>query len=310
MANKRGQLNCAENTKNVGFGSCFLDWKQIAGALLYDNPRSFTDNEIAALEETLAADAAKDVKASRMFPIHNFVAPTDSSENVVLETFDYGGKAIVRDGDNDWTFQYVDGGNCLQKALRTHNGKRYVLFYDKENKIMGYNKSGLLAAIPLQFFYAHPFRLATGSKTAAYMVQFVFLAKYANEESDFVKADFDPSEIDGLQDIDILVNSWNQDTGVVNATLQISCGAENIYDLYNAQIVAASFTAYDQDGNAVAVSSVAGVAGSKTFNITLAVGDLPDDGTVTLAGVAVSVLVGQGIVGYEIGSAELEVVGS
>lgn len=310
MANKLGQLACLQNTKNTGFGSCFEDWKQIVGALIYDSPRTFTLDEIAVLQATLAADAAKDNKATRMFPISNFVAPTDGSEAVVIETFDYGAKAVVRDGDNDWSFQYVDGGNCLQKSLRSHNGKRWVLFYDKENKLLGYDKDGLLSAIPLQFFYAAPWKLATGSKTAAYMVQFVFLAKYVNEDGQFVKATFDLSEIEGLQDINILLNSFDQDSGVANVTLQTACGSENVYDLYNGQIVAASFTAYDEDGNAVAISSVAPVAGSKSFNVTLATGDFPDSGNVTLAGAAVSALVSQGIVGYEIGTVDLEVVGS
>lgn len=310
MANKIGQLACLDNTKNVGFGGCFLDYKQIVGAFLYDQPRTFSAAEIAVLEATLADEASKDSKALRMFPIHNFVAPTDGSEGVVVETFDYGAKAIVRDGDNDWSFQYVDGGNCLQKALRSHNGKRWVLFYDKENKLLGYDKQGLLSAIPLQFFYAEPWKLATGANTAKYMVRFVFLAKYVNEDGNFVKAAFELTEIEGLQDIDILVNSFDQETGVVNVTLQTACGSENVYDLYNAQIVAASFLAYDEDGNVVAISSVAGVAGNKTFNVTLATGDLPDDGIVTLKGAAVSVLVSQSIIGYEIGEVELTVVGS
>lgn len=310
MSNKRGQLNCAENRKNVGFGTCFLDWKIVKGALLYDSPRTFSAAEIAAMQDTLAADAANDVKGLRMFPIHNFVAPTDNSEDVVVETFDYGSKAITREGDNDWTFQYVQGGACLQNSLRTHNGSAYALFYDKDNKLMGWKKSTGFSTIPLQFFHANPFKLATGANTAKYLVRFVFLSTYSNEESDFVKLDFDPNEITGLQDIEIIMNSWNQDTGVANVTLQIACGAENIFDLYNGQIDETSFTASDEDGNTVDVTAVAPVSGNKTFNITLDVADLPDDGIVTLRGAAISHLVSQNIEGYEIDELELTVVGS
>lgn len=309
MANKRGQLNCAENTKNVGFGSCVLNIKQIAGALLYDGPRTFTAVEIADMQATLIADAHADSKLLRMYPIHNFEAMTDNSEALVIETFDYGAKAPVRDGDIDWTFRYRDGGNCLNNSLRTHNGKRWVLFYDRDKQLLGFNKLGDFATIPLQFFYAHPFKPATGSTTSQLMVQFVMLAKYMNEEMDFVKLDFDPAEIDAIQDINIVLNSWDQDTGVANVTLQIACGAENAYDLFNAQIEAGTFQAFDDEGNEVTVSSVQANA-NKTFDITLATGDLPDDGTVTLSGRAVSVLTGQGIEDFEIGSVALEVVGS
>jgi len=310
MANKRGQLNCTENSKNVGFGSCFEDWKIIKGAFLFDNPRSFTDEQIAALQASLEAAAAADSKAARMFPIHDFRVATDNTEDVVVQTFDYGSKTIVRDGDNDWSFQFVDGGNCLNTALRTHNGKRYALFYDKDNKILGYRKDSQLAAIPLQFFYAKPWALATGSTAAAYMVRFVFESKYVNELREFVKADFDLSEIVGLQDVEIVLNSFDQNTGVANVTLQTACGAVNIFDTYNADIDETLFSAIDEDGNDVEVATVAPVTGSKSFDITLTVGDLPDSGIVTLSGAAPSVLLAAGIDGYEFTDLELTVEGS
>lgn len=309
MANKLGQLTCFESTKNTGYGACIVDWKQIVGAFLFDRPKTFTANEIATLESSLAALAAQDVAANRMYPIHNFVVQTDGSEAPVIETFEGGAKEFVRDGDIDWTFQYRSGGACVNKALRTHNGNRYALFYDKDNKLLGYDLRGQLAAIPVSF-YAPAWGMATGSTTTKYFVRFTFQSKYANEESQFVKAAFDLSEIGGLQDIDIILNSWNQDTGVANVTLQAACGAENVFDLYQANITTASFTASDEDGDEVTVTAVAPVAGNDTFNITLDTADLPDDGIVTLVGAAVSVLVGQGIEGYVIGKLELEVVGS
>lgn len=310
MSNKRGQLNCTTNTKNVGYGTCFLDWKIIKGALLYDNPRTFSDAEIAALQTTLQDDAANDIKGNRLFPMHNFVAPTDNTEAVVVESFDYGSRQITRDGFNDWSFQYVDGGACLQGALRTHNGKKYVLFYDKEFKIMGWGKSTGYSTIPLEFFYAEPFKLATGANVAKYLVRFVFDPKYSNEEVDFVKADFDVSEVTGLSDINIIQNSWNQNTGVANVTLQTACGSDNIFDLYPTQIVAGLFQAFDDQGNVVPVASVARVTGTKTYNFTLSHTAMPDNGIVTLSGKAISVLDAGGVVGYEIGSTDLAVHGS
>lgn len=310
MANKRGQLDCTTKKRNVGYGSCFLKWDLIMGAFIFDNPRTFTDAELAVLLETLEAAATDDIKENRMFPIHNFVAPTDSSEKVITEKFDYGAETIVRDGNVNWSFQFVEGGACLNNAMRTHNGPAWVLFYDKKNKLMGWNKSTGFSTIPLQYVYFAPFTLATGSKSAGYNAMFSLLPKYINEEVDFIIADFDLAEITGLQDIDIIMNSWNQDTGVANVTLQIACGASNIFDLFPTQVVVASFSAFDQDGNTVAITSVVRVAGSKTYNITLNPAQLPDDGFVTLEGIAVSGLVAQNIIGYEINSLDLEVVGS
>lgn len=310
MANKRGQLNCSKNTKNTGFGSCFEDWKQIKGALFYDNPRSFTDAELENLRALLIAEASKDNKANRMFPIHNFVAPTDNTEEVVVQTFDYGSKVIVRDGDNDWMFQFVDGGNCLSVALRSHNGPGHVLFYDKEYKILGTVRNKMHSTIPLQFMHTKPWGLATGSTVASYGIRFVFEAKYVNEQRDFIKADFDLSEIVGLQDISINVNEFDQDSGVINATFQTECGAVNLYDSYNAQFAAGQLSAVDQDGNEVTILTLTPVPGSKSFDIALDTGDLPDGGTVTISGPAPSVLADAGIPGYEFLPVDIEIAGS
>lgn len=306
-------MNCSKNSKNTGYGSCPLDWGLFLGAFIFDSARIFTDADLADLMAALEDAAADDIKANRMYPIHGFVAPTDNSEKVVTEKFDYGAEAIVRDGNINWSFQFVDGGACVNNAGRTHNGQSYVLFYDRfkgKNRLIGtYNAAGL-QTIPLQYVYFSPFTLRTGSKTTGYNVMFSFLPQYINEDVDFIQADFELSEIKGLQDVNILLNSFDQDTGVVNVTLQNSCGAQNMYDLFSTHLVAASFEASDEDGNDIAISSVAGVSGNKTFNVTLAVGDLPDSGIVTLSGALISVLEEQLIIGFEIGSLELEVVGS
>ena len=313
MANKRGQLNCSKNSKNTGYGSCPLDWGLFLGAFIFDSPRIFTDAELQNLATTLNDAAVDDTKDARMYPIHGFLGPTDNSESVVIEKFPYGAEAIVRDGNINWTFQFKDGGACVNNAGRTHNGQAYVLFYDRfkaKNRLIGtYNSAGL-QTIPLQYVYFAPFKLNDGSKSTGYFVNFSFFPQYINEEVDFIQADFDLSEIAGLKDVKIVLNSFNQNTGVANVTLQSDCGANNIYDLFHAQITRSTFTAYDEDGNVVAIDTVTPVPGNKTFNIGLHALDFPASGVVTLAGASVSVLVAELIEGYEIDSVELEVVGS
>src|ERR1700733_1565552 len=133
------QLNCDTTRRNTGFGGCPVDWKLIAGCFLFDAPKVFSAPEIAALQQTLQNLASSDTKSTRMYPVHNFVNPTDNTEATVYQTFSDGSKAKVRDGVYDWTFQITQGGFCLLQALKTHNsnGGTYALFYDKEFKILG-----------------------------------------------------------------------------------------------------------------------------------------------------------------------------
>lgn len=309
--NRLGQLNCSSDRRNTGFGSCVEDWKLIKGAFIYDEKRTFTADEIEALEATLQADAIADDKNDRCYPVHNFVQVTDNTEDVTIQTFDYGGKAIVREGDYDWLAQFTAGGNCLAQSLRTHNGPAYVLFYDKDKKILGTKDGALLSTIPTQFVHTMPWKLATGSTTAMYLIRFVFGSNYINEDRAFVKATFDPSEIVGMQDIEMVLNSFDEVTGVANVTLQTSCGGANVYDQYSTQLAAtARYSAVDQDGNEVTVTAAVAVAASKSFDITLDATDFPSSGTVYLSGKAPSVLAAAGIEGYEIVTLELPIEGS
>jgi hypothetical protein len=299
---KLNQLNCSQFNKNTGFAACYLDWKTIRGAFIYTSPRIFSAAEIANLLVTLTNDAATDTKSLRAYPVHNFVSLTDNTEDVVVQTFDYGAKAIVRDGDYDWTAEFQDGGACLTNSLRTLNGKQYVLFYDAENKILGQNFGGQFATIPLQFLYAKPFKTATGSTAANYGVRFVFNAKYGAEASAVVKAGFDLGEVNGLQDLVLQKNGFNKATGMLNVSIVTDCGASDLYGAYSAGFVAAVFNAFNSaTGGGITVTSVTPIPGSSSFNIQLnrADPDWPASGTITIQLSAPSVLGSHNIVGYE-----------
>lgn len=310
---KINELNCSKFTKNTGFNACYLNWKLFKGAFIYQTQRVFSAAELADLENTLQDDAFTDAKSVRAYPIHNFVAITDNTEDVVIQTFDYGAKAIVRDGDYDWTFEFQDGGACLTKSGRTLNGKQFILFYDSENKILGQELNGQFAAIPMQFLYFKPFKAATGSAAASYGMRAVFNARYANEDSAVVKSDFDLSEITGLQDIVLEKKGFNRNTGLVNVSVVTDCGASDLYSQYSAKLIASLWIATNTaTGATITVTSVTPIAGTQSFNVQLnhADPDWPADGTISLGLAAPSVLTAAGIAGYEAVVLRIDVSGS
>lgn len=311
---KLNQLNCDASYKNVGFGSCFLDPVQMAGAFIFNAPKSFTAAELDDFFTTLQDLAWNDSSSARTFPVHNFVQMTDNSEDLIIQTFDYGAKSPVRDGDYDWTGLFRDGGLCLQSALRTLNGKRWVLFYDKNNVFYGYNNQDKLTTIPLQFFWATPWKLATGSTSAQYQARFVFQPKYLNEFIAFAKVEFDPGTVVGLNGIDLVVNSFNSTTGAANISVNTQCGGVNLYELYSTQLAnSALWSATNKEtGGIITVTSVTGVPTSETFDVVLnaADPDYPTSGTIDLTLAAASVLTAAGIEGYEAEVLELAVPNS
>jgi hypothetical protein len=299
---KLNELQCAENTRNVGFGSCVLDISIMEGILLYDSNREFTAEELVDLQTTLQGDAYSDNKDQRAYPIGNFVNVADNSEDVSITTFDYGSKVINREGNYDWTFRFTRGGTCVLNGARTHNGDRYALFYDKNKVIYGRDVDGLLNTIPI-LFYAQPAKVATGADTTQYLVRMIFKPNYLNEDSAFAKVDFDVSAVEGLQDIKLLVNSFDKVTGVANVSVQQLCGAMDLFSLYSTDLVVGLWKATNGiSGAVITISSVAPDSATGTFNVTLSTvdTDFPTaGGIINLTLVAPSDLSDGGVEGFE-----------
>lgn len=311
---KVNELKCVKNLRNTGFDPCVFDPKLIAGVLLYPNGRTFTDQEIDDLQATLEADAVLDDKLSRMYPLHKFVSIADNQEDVTIQTFDYGAKSVVKDGDYDATFQYLDGALTLHAALRSHNGPTPFLMYDKKRNIIGTSVNGKLSTIPPHFFHALPWKFATGSTVAGYLVRLSFLPEYVNEELAFVAADFDLKDIKGLKDVEVVVNSFNAGTGVANVTLQTAGNKTNLYDRLSVAFNnIARYAANNlRTGGAITVSNVA-LAANKTFDITLntANTDYPAAGGTVLLNLAVPSILSQAAIdGYEGIEAEIAISAS
>jgi len=313
------KIDCGTNRKNVGFGrGCPIDWKLIAGCFLFDSPVKFNRAQLADLQNTLQGLAWQDSKTGRCYPVHNFLNPQDNTDDPTIETFADGSKAFVRDGVYDWTFQITAGGFCLLEALRTHNGNgnTWVLFYDKEKKILGYNDSGEIAAIPMQVFQALPWKMNTGSNTAKYLLRFIFDTNYANEDSEYTQANFPLTNVKGLQDIKLQVTGFNHGTGLVAVTVETDCGGANLFDDYSVDLVSSSGALWlaqnGATGNPITVTSVTPVAGSKSFNVLLntADPDYPTNNAIYMQLAAPSLLSAAGIIGYESEQAQLTVIAS
>lgn len=309
------QINCTTGRKNVGFGSCVFDIGAIAGCFLFDSPTVLNRSQMADLQNTLQTMSYQDIKATRCYPIHNFLNPQDNTEDITIETFSDGTKAFVRDGTYDWTFQITAGAFCLLQALRTHNGNSstYAIFYDKKKQIIGYNNSGEFAAIPIMVFNAAGWKMNTGSNVTKYLIRFIFATNYVNEDAEYSQADFPLTNIQGLQDIKLQVNGWNHTTGVAGVTVMTECGGANLYDTYNAQLVLALWKASNAGtGSDIAITGVTPIPGSKTFNVALNTSDpdYPSSNAINLTLAAPSALSSGGIPGYEAEVASLTVVSS
>lgn len=298
-------INCLQDVGNTGFGSCVLDFKNIVGAIRL--PKGL-EIDITALRTNLIAAAQNSNKALRALPFYNFLQTTDGTEDIVVQSFGTGAKKVVREGFNDWKFQYVDGGLTLHKQLRMlNNVDADFLFIDADNKIMCMAGSSAtkIQGIPVTggFFHAHPWKLNDGSKVAEYTLQFTMPVKYTNDLVNFVEADFDiPSTVLGLQDVNV-TGAAGSTAGKYQMSLETASVGTNMGDLYPTELAAAGLwtaknTATDA---AITISAVSYNATTKKFVLTLTTTapPYPASGTVTINLAAPSVLAAAGVDGFE-----------
>ncbi len=310
------KLNCEDQTRNVGFGKCVVDWKIMEGFIMFDTPKSFTAAELQDIVQTIQDLAHSDNKALRAFPITDVFNWTDNSEDVVIQTSDTGKKIVVRDGDYDWTSQHTKGANCLLEAIQSHNGDVHMLYFDKEGKLMGTKRNGLFSTIPVMI-HGLSWKTATGSAVAQYLVKHIFNSEYVNGGNvAFVKCNLvDLKGITPLQDLKIVVNSFNDVTGVANIKIMTECGSANVGSVYSTDFASAAlFQASNATtGDDIEVLSSTYFPNNGSFDVTInpADGHYPDDGKILLGLAASSVLAAAGVIGYELyQKAELEVVNS
>lgn len=304
---KLNQLICANQVANTGFGSCFLDMEQIIGAFIVPNGYSLTAAELLAIQASLTADKKVATKLARIYPVHGFVGVESGTEDKTVQSFPYGGKKVVREGDYDWTFQFTEGGLPLHKALRSFNsnGAWSILFYDEKFRLFGTTGSvaGSLYGIPLKMLWANPWTPNDGSNTAMYKLQVVFEPRYINDALGYAEAGSYLLDVKGLQDAIITKNSWNESTGVVNISIQTQSGTD-LSEVYPTELaLTAVYKASNAStGAAITISSAVFVSATKSFNVTLATGD--SDWPATTEGIifdlaANSTLESNGIVDFE-----------
>jgi hypothetical protein len=284
-------IYCLEDLKNTGFDpSCFLVPGFFKGAFQVPPGKTYTAAELVDFRPTLIAGTLNDSKGLRVFPLHGFRTVTDSSEEKVIQTLGDGTPTIVREGRYNISYQYTDGALCLHFALLTRNFKGSSwIFYDDQFQFYGWRKldaTGLaygLAGIPV-VFHAEKWKHNTGAEAATFMVYFSYEAVYMNQSLGFLKVDFNPAEITGLQTVALTGVGAAPLAGVSNIKATFGCANTNMYDLYSADLADITlWKAYNKaTGNEITISTVVVNAALKAFTVSL----LTTDPDYTAAGAA------------------------
>lgn len=320
--NDLSELQCLDNAQNTGTDACAFDPKMLVQIILtpkkYQVARAVLQTGDAGVLTALQDDCNNDSKSLRLYPINGIENITDSSEALVVQTLGYGAKHVVRDGMQDWTLQFVNGGLSLLKKLRSFVGATHDFFLvDSNNVVIGTKGTDATGADCLQaisldsgFFYAQPWKASDGSKVSEYAVRLSFAPKYINDFVEFYAfgAGYDlPSLLVGLETVVLTSPGANATSGSYNVIGLTQDSKTNILSLYPTQLLVANlWKATNDAGLVIAISGITtnpnlGGAGIAGFVVALTKTDpnYPTSGDVHLTFVGPTELTAADIEGIE-----------
>lgn len=291
---------CVVGTGNTGIPACFLNPKEIIGAILVHKSKVFdadTDLVSAAAFKAALQAAVMATGTGKIYPIFRFGEVADNSEDVVINTTGYGNKMPIREGKYDWTFKLMKGGICLQNHLRMFNFNKAdwkVLFIDSDNLVYGVkNSDGDLAGLTLDFLYAYPFKLSDSSKPTDYQIRFALSKiKEFNDNVGYMQCDFDvEEEVKGLIDLQLEVLA----TALGKATIGIKtlCDKVDLFETYHTLLASVGLWTCTKAGVAVTITGVAASSTVSGWEISFT-----GTGVHTIGLAAPSVLAAAGVGGY------------
>jgi hypothetical protein len=259
---------CATNYGNTGVGECFIDLDKIIGAIQVPPNFQIAQSDVAGL---LAFFETKIHAAigTRVFPYPKLTNITDNTEDITINTTDYGDKIYVKDGFYDWTFRYLNGGVQLHQELAKNSGaNKHFLFFDKNSVLIGYKSGVYLKGIPVDQFRVLPWRPNTGAESALFNMRFIIDPIYLNGGNlGFLKVDFNLLDLVGLQDVELTIIDQAANVATVKVRSKIS--DVDLYATYKTNLLeTTAWRFFKSDGSASSITNVADNAADEAFDVT------------------------------------------
>lgn len=284
---------CATAYGNTGFGDCFLEPDKIVGAIQVPANFSIAPGDLSTLQEFLITKVHAAI-GTRVFPYHNWINVADNTEDVTINTTDYGAKIFIKDGFYDFTFRYQKGGVQLHQELAKNEGSgKYFLLYDGNGVAYGYKVGTLLKGIPTELFKVLPWRPNTGAEAAQYLLRMIINPIYLNKGNlGFIKVkdalDFNLFDVAGLQDVELELVSLAGNIATVKAYSKIS--KVDMYDAFSTNMMeTTAWTARNEDSTDAPITTVTLNATLKAWVITFSGGVFYASDKVYLKGSVASV---------------------
>lgn len=262
---------------NTGTGSCVMNIGRIIGAISIPHGSEIdVSGDLSSIKTSISAAILNNDPLARFYPIPNLVPQSDNTEDLSIQTYPDGTKVVTGEGDYDWTFDLLEGANCLSSRLRKHNYQQEdILLIDENMQLLGQNGStdAMLAGYNPSIFYAlAPLPSQGIDAVTAYRWRLAFRKTQLADNLAWVSFGTDTylRTIRGLQDV-ALSQGAARAADVVTIKAKTACGTVDLYTSYSAAL--AKTTAWKvtrtSNGNVITIDSVVVDANVKGWTITV-----------------------------------------
>lgn len=209
LADLKKQLNVvscdAGNVGGTGLSACPFDWDRIE-TLEFSN-RNFR------YEDSQDLDYVKEQQQlGNLVVVRGYESFTQNTPDPNINTVDGSGyKQVMGEMPTEFT-GILNNGVINWKALRTLNGKDNwnVAFYDVAgNKIFTQTKSGAVKGFGLKMLFTGTYKGKEGNTPSSYTQMLQFSDLLEMERMAWItpnKMDFDPTDLDGINDVAIIIS--------------------------------------------------------------------------------------------------------
>jgi hypothetical protein len=248
---------------NTATGACVINIARIVGAISIPSGTEIDiSTDLAALKTALTSGTMVDDPLLRYYPIPNLVPQADNSGDLQVQTYPDGTVVVTGEGVYDWTFDLLEGKNCLSSRLRQHNGQNEdILLVDAENHLIGQKGSTadmLKGYDPSILFALAPVLSQGQDAVTAYRWRLSFAKGQLADNLSLVDFGTDTflRSLRGLQDV--ALNKISRTVAVLKIGASTACGSVNLYNLYKTQLaVVGAWVVKNSAGAVITLSSVA-----------------------------------------------------
>lgn len=272
---------------------------------------SFAPNQYAtqALFQAAFVAAMQSAAGSpgKLYPFPEIQGNTDQTDADKTGTLGYGLKQILLQGKPAYQFDMI-AGTTQEKALRKFNNTTIPVFvFDDGQRVWGVTDASLnfTGAQVLVSVKGKSFDDGNNVKTTTVTISFINTSDFYDNQA-FAQTSFGLGDLQGLVDVALsevsahTTNVFHIQAKVPTAQLGQTL---NPYDYFGAALAAGSLWAVTSGGTTVPITSVAQVAGTKSWDVTLdttAFAALASGAKISIGWVNPAALITAGVNGTEV----------